>query len=125
MHKTKSYATWAAAAVVIVIAGMAWLSQKGKDAPATTTGTQETRDQLPVPSKTPEISTSQREPGLMEGVLKKSDNSKKGNYMLVMEGKTVYISTSRDFSALVGKTVSVTYEGTMEDFKLGSISEKR
>lgn len=56
------------------------------------------------------------------GALKISDNSKKGNLMLATKDHVIYIKTSRDFSALVGKNVMVTYEGTMDNFVLGSIS---
>jgi hypothetical protein len=56
-----------------------------------------------------------------QGTLKASDNAKKGNLMLVMDKTTVYIHTSRDFSALLGKEVKVTYEGTVDSFQLGDI----
>ncbi len=56
------------------------------------------------------------------GTLKMSDNAKKGSLMLVTGDHTVYINTSRDFSALVGKKVNVAYQGTLDSFTLGDIS---
>lgn len=60
----------------------------------------------------------------LEGVLKASNSPKKGNLMIETQGKTIYIFTSRDYSSLIGKQVVVTYDGTMEDFRLGDIMEK-
>lgn len=57
------------------------------------------------------------------GTLKNSDNNKKGNLMLIASERVVYIRTSRDFSALVGKKVNVTYEGSLDSFVLGNITE--
>ena len=64
-------------------------------------------------------------PNAWEGQLKLSDNSAKGNLMLITTDKTIYIKTSRDFSALINKKVSVTYEGTLETFRLGDIVESQ
>lgn len=59
-----------------------------------------------------------------EGVLKLSDNSKKGNLMLVMGKQVIYINTSRDYSSLLEKEVRVIYDGTLENFRLGDIISK-
>ena len=59
-----------------------------------------------------------------DGTLKMSDNSAKGNLMLVTKDHTVYLKTSRDFSALVGKEVTVVYTGTVDSFTLENISAK-
>ncbi|HYV33539.1 MAG TPA: hypothetical protein VE973_01700 [Candidatus Limnocylindria bacterium] len=58
------------------------------------------------------------------GTLKMSDNSKKGNLMLVTSDHTIYLKTSRNFSALIGKEVVVTYSGTTNSFVLGNITAK-
>ncbi|MBL8029877.1 MAG: hypothetical protein JNN11_01380 [Candidatus Doudnabacteria bacterium] len=58
------------------------------------------------------------------GSLKASDNLSKGVYILNVEGKNIYIKTSRDYSSLLDKQVMVTYEGTLESFKLGDITAK-
>lgn len=63
-------------------------------------------------------------PNTWEGMLKLSDDPKKGNLMLLTLDKKIYIRTSRDFSPLLDKVVSVTYEGTLDSFRLGDIVEK-
>ena len=57
-----------------------------------------------------------------EGTLQNSDNSAKGNLMLVTPTHILYINTSRDFNSLVGKKVNVTYQGNLQSFKLGDIT---
>lgn len=111
-------------AVVLVVIIGAWLIYSGRHKqPAKEI---EANQQQVPPS---EKSTSSTKPtaldqaNVLEGTLRNSDNTKKGNLMLVMENRTLYISTSRDFSALIGKKVKVTYEGTPEDFHLGDIVE--
>ncbi len=59
-----------------------------------------------------------------QGILKSSDNSARGNYMLILDKSLVYINTSRDYSALVGKQVNVRYSGSLESFKLEDITLK-
>ncbi len=59
------------------------------------------------------------------GVLKISDNSAKGNLMLIHEpDKPVYFNTVRDFSSLVDKEVAVSIEGDRFGFKLLDIKSK-
>lgn len=60
----------------------------------------------------------------ISGVLKASDTPSRGNLMLVTDTQTVYIHTSRDYSGLLGKQVTVTYDGTLINFKLLDISAK-
>jgi hypothetical protein len=57
------------------------------------------------------------------GRLEKSSSPSRGNLQLMMddEDRIVYITTSRDFSALIGKDVKVTVEGTFSDFTLINI----
>jgi hypothetical protein len=59
-----------------------------------------------------------------EGVLKVSDNLKKGNLMLITEQRTIYLFTSRDFSNLLDKQVKVIYQGSLENFTLLDIAAK-
>ena len=56
------------------------------------------------------------------GTLKTSDNSKKGNLMLMTDTHTIYINTSRDYSALLDKKVNVTFVGSLDSFTLGDIT---
>jgi len=60
-----------------------------------------------------------------KGTLLKSDNSSKGNYMLLVGGHNIYLNTGRDYSALVGKPVNVTYKGTLDSFGLIDITRNK
>lgn len=57
----------------------------------------------------------------LEGVLKISDNLKRGNLMVVMSERVVYLFTSRDYSKLLNKEVKVVIDGTLENFRLVDI----
>lgn len=59
-----------------------------------------------------------------DGMLKPSDNPSKGNYIFAMDGHSMYLKTSRDYNSLVGKEVTVTYSGTMDNFTLKDIMAK-
>jgi hypothetical protein len=59
-----------------------------------------------------------------EGTLKITDNPTKGNLMLATATASIYINTRRDYSSLVGKQVRISYDGTMQSFRLGDIVEK-
>jgi hypothetical protein len=69
------------------------------------------------------VKTTISTPNVWEGMLKISDNETQGNLMLLTADKKIYIKTSRDFSDLLDKKVSVTYEGTTDEFLLGTITE--
>lgn len=59
------------------------------------------------------------------GVLKVSDDMEKGNMMLVpSEGNIIYLNTTRDFNALIGKEVKVTIDGNLKNFQLVDIVAK-
>ena len=62
--------------------------------------------------------------GMMEGVLKISDNLKKGNLMLVGSDRTTYVFTSRDYSSLLDKEVRLEIEGDLDNFILIDIVAK-
>ena len=59
----------------------------------------------------------------LEGLLELSDDSSRGNLMLITADAVIYINTSRDFSSLVGKKVVVSVDGNLENFTLLSIEE--
>jgi uncharacterized protein with NAD-binding domain and iron-sulfur cluster len=69
------------------------------------------------------VNSTEKNP-VWTGVLKTSDNPKKGNLMLVTKDRTVYLKTSRDFSTLLNKEVNVSYEGDFTNFVLGNITLK-
>ena len=50
------------------------------------------------------------------GVLRVSDEPIRGNYVLDGEDGEIYVSTGRDYSALVGKNVFLEAEGTLNKF---------
>lgn len=60
----------------------------------------------------------------LEGVLKISDNLKRGNLMIAMKERVVYLFTSRDYSKLLNKEVKVVIDGTLENFRLVDIVAK-
>jgi hypothetical protein len=65
-------------------------------------------------------------PNALEGELRVSTDKRRGNLMLLMNDsdRIIYLNTSRDFSALVGKQVSVSIEGSLDDFRLIDIKAK-
>lgn len=65
------------------------------------------------------------EPGLLEyrTTLHASTDPAKGNYFVTINGSTIYITTGRDYSHLVGKEVVFKASGNIEDFSLLSITE--
>jgi FKBP-type peptidyl-prolyl cis-trans isomerase len=114
--------------VVLVIVALSWLIFKkpasdsqqntnqqpsGQEQQNTENNNQNNQTQKPTDSST-----------FWEGTLTLSDNLSKGNYALVTKDRKIYIKTSRDYSSLVGKEVKVTYEGTLEVFRLGDIVAK-
>ncbi len=104
-------------AVLVVVIWAIWrYSAKG---PASVTSPAETGN---ANQTQPAAAGNQTPSGdVWQGILKVSDNPKKGNLMLVMEKTTVYINTSRDYSDLIGRQVNVSYEGTVDSFQLGDI----
>lgn len=63
-------------------------------------------------------------PGQYEGTLKKTDDVERGNLMLVMPNRVLYINTTRDFDSLIGKEVVMKIEGDFQNFRLISIQAK-
>ncbi|PIR95936.1 MAG: hypothetical protein COT92_03715 [Candidatus Doudnabacteria bacterium CG10_big_fil_rev_8_21_14_0_10_42_18] len=59
-----------------------------------------------------------------EGTLKISDDLKQGNLMLDTGQRIIYVFTSRDYSSLLGKSVALEIQGTLENFTLLDIKEK-
>lgn len=55
------------------------------------------------------------------GKLTPTDNPTKGNYMVQSDKGVVYVNTKRDFSSLVGQSVTLTADGTMTAFTLMDI----
>ena len=87
------------------------------------TNPDQTNPVTPTPSdSSSNSSTSTTNGASWQGTLQKSDSAAKGNYMISVNGHNVYINTSRDYSNLVGKQVSVSYKGSMDNFGLVDIT---
>ncbi len=118
--------TMGVVAVVIVIIAALWFMSGKKQ------GAEEGNNVTPSPAPyQPAVKDEPNPPAAMpegtntwEGTLKTSDNQAKGNLMLQTKDRVIYIKTSRDFSSLIGKQVTVTYNGTLGSFILGSIIAK-
>ena len=110
------------ALVAVVLLGW-WLAKSPAQKNPEQEQKEEQKTQQTEQNKT-ETKTTISNPNAWEGTLKTSDDAQKGNLMLMTQDKKIYIKTNRDFSALLGKTVAVTYEGTAEAFRLGDIVEK-
>jgi len=128
MNFIKEY--WVALVVlVLVLIGSIILSQK--DNKVTGTGPNQTMEQKsgnattiePVPTSA--VTQESMTGNVWEGTLKTSDNSAKGNFVLVMTDHAIYIRTSRDYSELIGKEVLVSYSGSLENFVLMDIEPKK
>lgn len=111
------------AIIVLAIIGFAWwyLSK-----PAEPTNNNQ---QTPVP---PSQQTEQEGdtiveevPNAFEGELRQSTDKRRGNLMLLLKDsdRVIYLNTSRDFSQFIGKQVSVSIEGSLDDFRLLDIKE--
>jgi hypothetical protein len=57
-----------------------------------------------------------------QSMLQASNNSTKGQYMIVSVGHTIYLKTGRDYSSLLGKQVNVSYNGNLDSFTLVNIT---
>ena len=118
MHK-KAKQTYIGLAILIIIMAGIWLFKGKPTANDTKTNPSPApQSQTPTPS-TPTPSTSGN---VWTGVLKTSDNSKKGNLMLATKERNIYIKTSRDFKALLDKNVRVSYTGSLDNFSLVDIT---
>src|SRR3989338_1621408 len=61
----------------------------------------------------------------LSGVLRTSNDKSRGNLMLEVDDsdRIVYLTTSKDYSSLVGKSVKVDIEGDVNSFSIINISE--
>jgi hypothetical protein len=111
-----------AAGLIVVLALVGWLvfkQPKTAISPKPSNGTPDTETQSQDSQKIPNQNLAE-----WEGILKLSNNIQKGNLMLATKERTIYLKTNRDFSALINKEVVVTYEGSLDSFRLGEIVEK-
>lgn len=95
-------------------------SEYGSPTPSASTSHSTSPSRSPSPSLSPDAQGNIT----LKGELKASDNSVRGNLMLETDHTKIYLRTSRDFSALIGKKVEVTIKGTLDSFVLVDIKEK-
>ncbi len=117
----KEQQTYLGAGIAAIIAAVligAWMLAKNS-------GNQNSASTTPPDKQQAATSTSLSNQTTWEGVLKASDNLQKGNLMLQTSDRTIYLKTSRDFSALIGKYVAVIYLGTLNNFTLLNIFEMK
>lgn len=95
---------------------------------ATTPGTVAANPQ-PAPSPTPDLGgapdSENRGNVSFSGKLDTSDNTAKGNYVVMSGQNKVYIQTARDYSAWVGKDVNAKANGSINQFSGLILSEKK
>ena len=108
---------WIGAAVIVIAALWLSLSKKADKQPV-----QEQQNQNQQQTVKPNDTTPSANSDVWTGTLQKSDNSAKGNLLLVTSERNIYIRSNRDFSSLIGKKVRVSYEGTWQNFVLGDIT---
>ncbi len=110
--KKKNQQLYAAIAIVVVVVALIWYF---KTNPGNTVSDSVNQTKNGTGSKNPG-NTSSTKASVWTGTLKKSDNSSKGNFMLVTKDRTIYFTTVRDFSSLIDKKVNLTYEGSLKGF---------
>lgn len=111
----KRFLNWAAAAVavIVVIAGVVKFASNKAVAPS---GKDNKAAENNLPAE-PAVNT-------LSGVLRKTDDIERGTLYLVTSDKKIYINTTRDYSFLAGKEVTVEIEGDLQSFKLVDIKAK-
>ena len=124
------------AVVIVVAVVVGWLWRRNANAPTLSGSPLPLASGLlysPAPSGSPGASvsptgSSQPSGNSWEGKLQVSDNATRGSLLLMTQvnGRptNIYIRTARDFGALVGKDVIVTYDGTLDKFVLLNIVAK-
>lgn len=86
--------------------------------------TMQPKDQEAARDNTPKLEQS-KGTFTRQGILLASDNSARGNLMLKTSTSNFYFQTSRDYSALMGKSVTITGNGTVERFSLIDITTNK
>jgi uncharacterized protein YpmB len=100
--------------IIFVVVGVIFFQDKKQEAPSNSQ-----------PDNQTPIQEDQQQPkaNVLEGTLKTSTDSARGNLMLELlnSDRIIYLRTSRDFSSFVGKDVAVTIDGTIDKFTLVDI----
>lgn len=105
--------------ILVLVGAVIWKTQKPK-----TPAQKNSDNQTQPPSPSGQNPTLPSDNGKLEGELKISDDAKRGNLMLIMQDRTVYIFTGRDYSGLLNKQVQLQIDGSLENFRLIDIKAK-
>ena len=119
----KSKQMYSGVALVVVLALAVWFVNSKKTDQGQPPASTEQESNQPQNPKTQGSQDDQNQMGSWQGTLKQSNDTSKGNLMLITDNGVVYIHSSRDFSSLIGKTVKVSYSGFWTNFKLIDITE--
>ncbi len=119
-YKTKQIVAWVGAIVIVVAIVLAIRAKQGNDNKNKPSEEQQNTSSSQQEQKT--ITPAKTNSDVWVGNLKTSDTASKGNLMLTTAERTIYIKTSRDYSALIGKKVRVSYSGSWQNFVLGDIT---
>ena len=106
---------------ILFIVPLVAMLAAGCHSASTPSGQQSSGGNPPTPSVSP-TATPATTGNSWQTTLMASDNKARGQYMITVDGHTIYIFSSRDYSALVGKPVNVHYTGTINSFQLGDIT---
>lgn len=122
--------------VLIVVAGVWYFKQDNgqpQDETNNTTGQNSGSNSSSNSSNSSSSSSSDEEDttvmeigNTLSGELKASNDTKRGNLMLMLtdSDRVIYLHTSRDYTALIDKEVVVTIDGSLDDFRLVDITER-
>lgn len=117
----KKYAYYIVGAVLIVLIIFAIVSNnRPKESPVNSD--QKTEEQINTNQNNQ--NTNEEQNKTLNGVLRISDDLKKGNLFLENETGKYYIYTSRDFSKYLDKQVEIVYLGSLDSFTLVDIQIK-
>ena len=123
MKYLKQY--WVAALVlVIIIIGFAYSARhQGSQTAQSSSQNNQNQDQM-APETTPSPTPTAMMMGTQTwtGTLLSSNNLSKGNLMLVTPAHTIYINSSKDYSMMFNKQVTVSYQGSLDSFTLEGIT---
>jgi hypothetical protein len=115
--------TLIAVVVVVLIAAGAWYFTRQAKAP------ESDQKMVPPTQQTGKDGDTVVEevPNALEGELQASNDKRRGNLMLLLKDsdRIIYLNTSRDFSQFIGKDVAVSIEGSLDDFRLLDIQERK
>jgi hypothetical protein len=120
--------------LIVIVILVIIVSYRGKNKPNdissdTNQNTEQNSEENPTSPSTPAPSTPSSETITAEqgnvtasGTLKPSDNPAKGNLMVENSQGKIYIFTQRDFSSLLGQSVTLTAQGNLQQFAFLGLS---